>query len=156
MRVNTLAKNNIAIAKDSCGTIPLMRKSDGAPTQLPEFLEDRIGNKPPKMTATEVSERGDIRDSYISQLKGWPKRKGSKNPWKMSADAIVRLAKGCKEPPEVLFLAVIGKLSPGLKDAHLVRVLERFAQLKQRDKDELLFMLKKLDEMIEERLSRRS
>jgi hypothetical protein len=141
--VNTLAIKSFAEAKDTCDSIPRMPKS-----QLRDFLNERIGPRP-KLTAMEVSKRGGISYSYISELKD-----GKKDPASLTVDAVRRLAKGLNEPPVIVFLAAMGKLKSGLKDEYLHQLLEDFSQLDNKSKGEFDFMIEQFRRMIDQRLNR--
>jgi len=117
-------------------------------SQLREFLNERIGPRP-KLTATEVSKRGGIAYSYISELKD-----GKKDPANLTVDAITRLAKGLNEPAVVVFLAAIGKLKGGFRDEYLQQMLEDFSQLDNKSKADFDFMIQQLRRMLDERLNR--
>jgi transcriptional regulator with XRE-family HTH domain len=143
MSLSIVAKKKFSIAKENRVSIPEMPKS-----QLRDFLNARIGTKP-KMTAMEVSERGGIAYSYISELKN-----GNKQPGSLTVDAILRLAKGLNESPVTVFLAAIGRLEGGLRDQDLQQTLEEFSRLDKKSRNELEFMHEQLRKMIRERLTR--
>ena len=143
MSLSIVEKKKFSIANENRDSIPEMPKS-----QLRDFLNARIGPKP-KMTAMEVSERGGIAYSYISELKN-----GHKHADSMTVDAVVRLAKGLEVSPAVVFLAAIGKLDSGLRDEDLQQTLEEFSRLDKKSRNELDFMHEQLRKMIRERLTR--
>lgn len=136
------ANKKIAVAKQSQSSILLMPKS-----QLAEFMQARIGGKG-KLTASEVAEVARVSGSYISDLKN-----GKRDPWSCSAEIICRLAKGMKVSEVSLFQAIIGKAKPGVTDEYAAYVLEKFSKLKNHDRNDLEFWLRKLDELIDERLA---
>lgn len=146
-----MAKNNFADAKSFTGRIVVVSRKllpKAAKTQLRDFLNARIGGKG-KLTATEVSDKGGIAFSYISELKN-----GDKDPLGMSIDALVRLARGMDESPVTLFKAAINKLEFGIRDEDLQQVLEDFAQLDNRARLEIEFVFEQLRRLIRERLDR--
>lgn len=143
LHLSIVEKKNFSVAKTGCDNILEMSKS-----QLRDFLNARIGQKP-KMTATEVSERGGIAYSYVSELKS-----GNKKPESLTVDALLRLAKGMKESPVSVFLAAIGKLENGLRDEDVQQTLEEFTQLDKKSRAELEFMHEQFRKMIRERLDR--
>jgi transcriptional regulator with XRE-family HTH domain len=138
--VSILANEKISIAKDSYDSIALMSRS-----QLPEFLQARIGGKG-KMTATEVAERGGLAVGYLNDLKN-----DKKDGLSCSADIILRLAKGLNEPPAVVFQAAIGQYKSGLKDESVIQVLEEFASLDPRSRNDLEFIFEQFKRMVRER-----
>jgi transcriptional regulator with XRE-family HTH domain len=143
MSLSIVAKQKFSIEKKNCDSISEMPKS-----QLRDFLNARIGSKP-KMTAMEVSERGGIAYSYISELKS-----GAKKPDSLTVDAIIRLAKGLNESPAIVFLAAIGKLETGLRDEDLQQTMEEFSRLDKKSRNELEFMHEQFRKMIRERSTR--
>jgi hypothetical protein len=143
--LSIVANKKFSTAKINRDNIPAMPKS-----QLREFLNARVGPKP-KMTAMEVSERGGIAYSYISELKN-----GHKDADSLTVDAIVRLAKGLNESPTVVFLAAIGKLDAGLRDEDIQQTLEEFSRLDKKSRNELEFMHEQFRKMIRDRLTRNS
>lgn len=143
MSLSIVAKKKFSIEKDNCDSISEMAKS-----QLRDFLNVRIGTKP-KMTAMEVSERGGIAYSYISELKN-----GHKAGDSLTVDAILRLAKGLRESPLVIFKAATGTLESGLRDEDIQQTLDEFSRLNTKSRNELEFMHEQFRKMIRERLDR--
>lgn len=143
MPLSIVAKQKFSIEKINRDNISEMPKS-----QLRDFLNARIGPKP-KMTAMEVSERGGIAYSYISELKN-----GHKPADSLTVDAILRLAKGLRESPLIIFKAATGNLESGLRDEDLQQTLEEFSELDKKSRNELEFIHEQFRKMIRERSTR--
>lgn len=89
-----------------------------------------------------------ISKSYVETLE-----KSEADPV-IANDKIVGLAKAFGEPPEVVFLASIGKGNNGIKDSTLAQMLEDFSRLPSRDREELRLMIEMLRKEIHTRLNR--
>ena len=138
------AKKKIAIAKPAKEIAEPIRKS-----QLSEFMEARIGPERGKLRGADVARIAGVTDGYISEL-----RRGKKDAWGCSADMVCRLAAGMGESEVSVFLAIIGKMKPGITDEYAAHVMEKFSKLRSQDRDKVEFMLKKLSEMIDDLLAR--
>lgn len=141
--VNRVAKKKVAIAKSSKGTGPHFNKP------LAQFLNARIGTRPPKMTATEVSESGGVSQTHISDLK-----KGKKSPESVTVEILVKLADGMGESPETLFNIARGETSGDPQEDRLRQILKDYEKLTDQQRAELdaEFLLKELRSRIRRKL----
>jgi transcriptional regulator with XRE-family HTH domain len=72
----------------------------------------------------------------------------------LTLNKILALARGLGESPTVVFEAAIGKVSTGVRDESFRQLLEDFARLRPRDKDELAPIFEMLRTEIQKRLDR--
>jgi hypothetical protein len=72
----------------------------------------------------------------------------------LTLNKLLALARGLGESPITVFEAAIGKPSTGIKDDSLRQLVEDFARLPARDRDELRIMIEMLRTEVQNRLDR--
>lgn len=72
----------------------------------------------------------------------------------LTTETILALAKGLGESPTVVFDALIGKVSTGIRDESLRQFCEDFTKLPARDREELRPMIEMLTTEVQKRLDR--
>lgn len=137
-----MAKKKIAIAKKDKPKGPFFN------TPFCRYLNSRIGAKP-KLTATDVAERGGVSMNYISELKN-----GKTDPAAIGAAIIKGLADGLDESPCTILRIANDETYEDLRDEDLEHVLKLFSRLDQDGKNAHRSMVDHLKRTVREYLRR--
>lgn len=115
-------------------------------SRLPDLIEKA---KAAGLSLRDIRRRGggQIPISTISNL-----HKG--NYQNLTVETILELAKGIGESPTVVFEALIGKSATSVKDESLRQLLEDFASLPARDREDLSVLIDSLKQQVQARLDR--
>lgn len=140
--MSSIANNKFVMANTILATLRQMPKS-----RLPELIAKRMEDADLSFRDVEKRSGDKISANYVHDL-----RNGKYDPLNVAVSKLVALAKGLGESPIVIFEAVLGKGPNGIKDETLAQMLEDYASLPAREREELQLLIEVLREKIQERL----
>lgn len=141
------ANKKVAEANSPAVILPEMPKS-----RLPELIERAMRNldlsyREIEHRSRRGSEEG-ISSNYVQEL-----HRGHKQG-NLTIAKIIALARGLGESPITVFEAVSGKLHTGVHEKSLAQIIEDYAELPVRDREELKLMIELLRKEIADRKAR--